>query len=142
MDRLHDVARLLISSLALASAEESRQIPTSHGILDRAIKDAYNLFPEWAQMEIHIADSRVGWQCVELPAILGWAQAAELTSAPNPYYRVTELQVSQRVAQILLKRLEVPEDDAKLLGKAMMASIKSQEEEVNHEEANEVVVSD
>src|ERR1700680_2377159 len=131
MDRLHDVARLLISSLALATGEKERKIPTSHGILDRAIKDALQRFPEWARNEIHIADSRVGWQCVELPAILGWAQAAELISAPNPYYRLTELQVSPRVARILLKRLEVPEEDARLLGQTMLASIKSREKEAD-----------
>ena len=129
MDRLHDVARLLISSLALASDEEKRQIPTSHGILDRAIKDALQLFPDWAQKEIHIADSRVGWQCVELPAILGWAQAAELTSAPNPYYRFADLQVSPRVAHILLKRLGVAENDAHTLGQTLLTSIRSQQEE-------------
>jgi hypothetical protein len=129
MDRLHDVARLLISSLALASGKDKSQIPTSHGILDRAIRDALELFPEWARKEIHIADSRVGWQCVELPAILGWAQAAELTSAPNPSYRFTQLQVSPRVAQILLKRLDVPEAAAKLLGEAIMKSIQSQPRE-------------
>jgi hypothetical protein len=136
MDRLHDLARLLVSSLALASEKEKPQIPTSHGILDRAIRDAYTLFPEWAQKEIHIADSRVGWQCIELPAILGWAQAAELTSAPNPTYRLTELQVSPRVARILLKRLDVPEAGAKLLGEAIMKGIESQSRE-----AEETVVA-
>jgi hypothetical protein len=126
MDRLHDVARLLISSLVLANEEEKKQIPTSHGILDRAIKDAFDLFPAWARDEIHIADSRVGWQCVELPAVLGWAQAAELTSAPSPYYRVTELQVSPRVAHVLLQRINVSEEEALALGEALMASIQSQ----------------
>jgi len=136
MDRLHDVARLLISSLALVTDKEHRRIPTSHGILDRAIKDSRDRLPGWARKEIHIADSRVGWQCVELPAILGWAQAAELTSAPNPYYRVTELQVSPRVARVLLGRLGVTEQEARALGEAMMASIQSQKE------ADEVVVAD
>jgi hypothetical protein len=137
MDRLHDVARLLISSLALASGEEHKRIRTSHGILDRAIKDAFDKFPEWARKEMHIADSRVGWQCVELPAILGWAQAAELTSAPNPYYQLTELQVSPRVARTLLRRLSIPEDKAKMLGEALMASIDS-----NQREADEPVIAD
>jgi hypothetical protein len=139
MDRLHDVARLLVSSLALASGEERKRIATSHGILDRAIKHALDneLFPEWARNEMHIADSRVGWQCVELPAILGWAQVAELTNAPNPAYQVTELQVSHRVARTLLRRLNVAEDEAKALGDALMANI-----DTYQREANEPVTAD
>lgn len=139
MDRLHDVARLLISSLALANEEKPKRIATSHGILDRAIKVALEnkLFPEWARNEMHIADSRVGWQCVELPAILGWAQAAELTNAPNPAYQVTELQVSHRVALTLLKRLNVSEHEAKALGEALMANI-----DAYQREASEPVTAD
>jgi hypothetical protein len=129
MDRLHDVARLLISSLALASDEEKKQIPTSHGILDRAIRDTFDRFPDWARKEMHIADSRVGWQCVELPSILGWAQAAELTSAPNPSYKVTDVQVSPRVARVLLGRLGVSEEKARALGQALLASIHSYQEQ-------------
>jgi hypothetical protein len=129
MDRLHDVARLLISCLAIAGDEAKKQIPTSHGILDRAIRDAFDRFPGWAQNEIHIVDSRVGWRCVELPTILGWAQAAELTSAPNPYYRVTELQVSPRVAKILLERLGVSEEAALALGHALIDGLRTNERE-------------
>lgn len=124
MDRLHDVARLLVSALVLADETSAkRRIPTSHGILDRAIQEAMSYFPEWAQAQIHIADSRVGLRCVELPDILGWAQAAELTTSPNPYYRETELNTSPHVARILIRRLGMPEEDARLLGQKLLQRI-------------------
>jgi len=138
MDRLHDIARLLISSLALVGGDERKEIRTSGGALDRAIGENLDRFPDWARRELHIADSRVGLQCVELPEILGWAQAAELTSAPNPYYRVIRLQASQRVARVLLKRLRVPEEDARRLGEAIMAAVESQPKEAD--ESSVVVV--
>ena len=122
MDRLHDVARLLISSVVLAK-EEGRRIPTSHGLLDKAIQDSLDQFPAWAREQIHMADSRVGWRCVEMPEILGWAQAAELTSAPNPYYREMELNATPYVANVLLKRLGVGTTEARQLGQALLRSI-------------------
>jgi hypothetical protein len=131
MDRLHDVARLLVSSLVLANADNVRRIPTSHGLLDKAIQNSLQRFPAWAREEIHMADSRIGLRCVELPEILGWAQAAELTSAPNPYYREMELSASPYVARVLLKRLGVEPDDARLLGQEILQSIESGKKEIN-----------
>jgi len=131
MDRLHDVARLLISSLVLAKDEGVKRIPTSHGLLDKAIQDSLQRFPAWAREQIHMADSRVGWRCVEMPEILGWAQAAELTSAPNPYYREMELTASPYVASVLLKRLGVDVAEARLLGEALLHSIEQSKQELN-----------
>ena len=126
MDRLHDVARLLVAALVLADeTNPKRRIPTSHGILDRAIQDALQYFPDWARAQIHMADSRIGLRCVELPDILGWAQAAELTTSPNPYYRETELNTSAHVARVLVGRLGMIESDAKLLGEKLLRKIET-----------------
>ncbi len=70
-----------------------------------------------------MADSRIGLRCVELPEILGWAQAAELTTAPNPYYQEAELNASSYVAEILLNRLGVSTTDALHLGEEIMRGI-------------------
>jgi len=123
MNQLHRIAQLLVSSWCLGAEEKS--LMTSNGVLDRALKLAYDrkALPDWATKEIHFADSRIGLQCVELPAILDWAQAAELTSAPNPSYRFAELKVSARVARMLLQKLEVSEEDAKALGRMLKESI-------------------
>ena len=129
MDQLHDVARLLIASLVLAGDSDKagkQRIPTSHGLLDMAIAEALPNFPDWARERIHIADSRIGMRCVELPEILGWAQAAELTTAPNPYYQEAELNASPYVAEILLKRLGIHLDAARSLGKKLLESLNRQ----------------
>jgi hypothetical protein len=125
MDRLHDVARLLVASLVLAKkdAGERQRIPTSHGVLDRAIQNTLPQFPDWAREQIHLSDSRVGLRCVELPEILAWAQAAELITAPNPYYREAELNASPHVATVLLRRLGVSADEAIRLGEEILREI-------------------
>src|SRR5437868_601382 len=105
MTHAHDVAQLLVSCWLLSG--DDRSIPTSHGLLDRALKEVTDqtAFTDWARRGLHFVDSRIGLQCVELPAILEWAQRSELTSAPNPSYETTHIQVSERVARQLLRRL-------------------------------------
>jgi len=138
MDRLHDVARLLIASLVLANknGSGSQRIPTSHGLLDKAIHKALPRFPRWASEQIHMSDSRIGLRCVELPEILGWAQAAELTTAPNPYYRETELNASPYVAEVLLRRLGVSTAEAQSIGEEILQSLNEMQDTLNGVSAN------
>jgi hypothetical protein len=122
MDRIHDLAQLLVSSWSLAaSQDQARLIPTSHGIFDRALKMVADegLLPSWAMERLHFVDSRIGLQCVELPVILDWAQKSELTAAPNPSYRTTHVQVSPAVARKLLRRISVGEVEAQKLGQGL-----------------------
>jgi hypothetical protein len=126
MERIHDIAQLLVSSWSITSqGEAERAIPTSHGIFDQALKvvASANELPPWAREVLHFVESRIGMQCVELPTILDWAQKAELTTTPNPSYRLTQVQVSPTVARKLLRRLDVEEADAKKLGTALRAAI-------------------
>ncbi len=125
MDRLHQIAQLLVSSWALSGDEEHNKIPTSHGLLDQAIKALWDKkdLPEWAAQELHFANSRIGLQCVELPAILDWAQLADLTSVPNPWYQVTQVQVTRPTARRLLKKLPVNEQEVAELGKKLRSEI-------------------
>lgn len=107
MVEIHRLAQLVIACWRLSG--ENTRIPTSHGVLDRALKTAVNsgAFPEWARKRLHFVDSRIGLQCIELPSILEWAQRSQLTSAPNPSYETTDVQISDRLAEGLLKNLEV-----------------------------------
>lgn len=127
MNRLHDVAQLIVSCWTMAGKDkdDDNLIPTSHSLLDRALKDLAErgALPTWARDEIHFVDSRIGLQCIELPMILDWAQKAELTSAPNPSYQVTQVQIRRPTAKKLLWRLGVAEDLASEWGQALRESM-------------------
>jgi hypothetical protein len=126
MNRLYDAAHLLVSSWALTKQDSNdTKIPTSEGLLDRAMKisvEAGN-FPDWFRSSLHFVDSRMGLQCVELPTILDWAQRGKLTNAPNPTYQSTEVQLSDLVARKLIHRLEIPEADARKWGAAFRQAL-------------------
>ncbi len=112
MRHLLDTTELLIASWILAGG--SNQIPTSHGILDRALMAVVEdkTCPPWVRAQLHFVDSRIGLQCVELPALLDWAQRAQLTSAPNPSYQSTQVQISDKAARRMLTDLDVTEEEA------------------------------
>ena len=112
MRHLLDTTELLIASWILGG--DGDRIPTSHGILDRALKLAVGdkTCPPWVRDQLHFVDSRIGLQCVELPALLDWAQRAQLTSAPNPSYQSTQVQISGKAARLMLLDLDVTEEEA------------------------------
>jgi hypothetical protein len=69
--RIYDVAELVVASWRLANGGE--RMPTSHGVLDRALKDLVEAeadLPTWVLDSLTFADTRVGLRCLELPEIL------------------------------------------------------------------------
>ena len=116
MTHMLDISEILVASWALAGNGE--RIPTSHGILDRALKEAvqHDTCPPWVRDNLHFVDSRIGLQCVELPSLLDWAQRAQLTSAPNPSYQSAQIQISKMAARDLVSSLNVTAEDARLWG--------------------------
>lgn len=120
MSLIHDAAQLLVACWSLGE-DDRLPLPTSHAILDHALKSSVEeeAFPEWFRRALHFTDSRIGLQCVELPAMLDWAQRAELTSAPNPSYQRAELRISQRAARALLRDLNVEHSDAAKWGHSL-----------------------
>ena len=112
MQHLLDATELIIASWILGGGDD--RIPTSHGILDRALKTAvdHRSCPPRIRTQLHFVDSRIGLRCVELPALLDWAQRAQLTTAPNPSYQSTQVQISRKAARRMLKSLGVTEQDA------------------------------
>ncbi len=116
MTHMLDISEFLVASWALTGGGE--RIPASHGILDRALKEAvqHEACPRWVRENLHFVDSRIGLQCVELPSILDWAQRAQLTSAPNPSYQSAQIQISKSAARNLASNLDVSEEKARLWG--------------------------
>jgi hypothetical protein len=127
MNEIHRLAQLIVACWRVS--DESTRIPTSHGLLDRALKVTKEggAFPEWARNKLHFVDSRIGLQCVEVPDILEWAQRSQLTSAPNPSYETTEVQISDRVAEHLLKQLDVDKSSAMEWGKKLRLAMQAAE---------------
>ena len=123
MTHLLDVSEILVASWSLAGGD--KRIPTSHGILDRALEKAVQseTCPPIVQESLHFVDSRIGLQCVELPALLDWAQRAHLTSAPNPSYQSAQIQISEKAAQKLLTTLDITEEEAKLWGECLRRQV-------------------
>ncbi len=123
MNDTHRLAQLIVSCWRFSGS--GNLIPTSHGLLDRALKAVWDSggFPEWARERLHFVDSRIGLQCVELPSILEWAQRSQLTSAPNPSYETAEVQISDRVAARLLKELQITEDQSRKLGVSLRSAM-------------------
>ncbi len=123
MRHLLDTTELLVASWILGGGGD--RIPTSHGILDRALKTAveHESCPNWVRDQLHFVDSRIGLQCVELPALLDWAQRAQLTTAPNPSYQSTQVQISRNAARQILSDLAVSEEEAVKWGELLQSAV-------------------
>lgn len=119
-----DTIEVLIISWILGGDDRDR-IPTSHGILDRALRSAVSsgAFPPWVREELSFVDSRIGLQCVELPSLLNWAQRAQLTTAPNPTYHSTQVQISREAARRILSELDVSEEEAAKWGSMLRDAV-------------------
>ena len=124
-----DTIEVLITSWILGGGDRDR-IPTSNGILDRALRTAVErgAFPSWVREELNFVDSRIGLQCVELPSLLNWAQRAQLTTAPNPTYHSTQVQISREAAQKILSELEVSEEEAMKWGTILREAVDTERE--------------
>jgi len=120
----YELANFLVSAWRLA--RPGIRIPTSHGILDRALEDLAAELPERFQGKLTFVETPIGRLCLELPDILRAAQESYLTSEPNPAYKTAEVKVSASAAFDLLDRLEIDIADAKGFGVKLSGSIDHQ----------------
>ena len=131
MGHLLDITELLVASWILGDGGD--RIPASHGILDRALEIAVEreAFPSWVRDRLNFADSRVGLQCVELPELLDWAQRAQITTAPNPSYHSTQVQIGREAALQMLSDLNVAEEDAIRWGRLLREAVDEARSSIN-----------
>ena len=88
----YEQAELLVALWKLGGDESP--MPTSHGILDRALDASKDDLPSELG-ELSFSNTGVGLRCFELPGILLAAQEALLTSEPNPTYHSTLVRLDQ-----------------------------------------------
>jgi hypothetical protein len=121
MNENYRLAELIVAAWRLANGPEVR-MPTSHGILDRALADLLReekTIPGWVKDNLTFADTRVGMRCLELPTILDCAQESFLTSEPNPTYAATAIKVDDLICQRMLRDLKIGTEDAVRWGKRL-----------------------
>lgn len=135
---IDQLAQVIVGAWRLGG--DDTRIPTSHGLMDRALSIAAErgAFPDWARQRLHFVDSRIGLQCIELPSILEWAQRAHLTAAPNPSYQYTDVQVSENVARRLIGRLGVSTEEATQWGHVLREAMASAQEQLEGYETAQV----
>jgi len=122
MIETYNLAELIVASWKLANANE--RIPTSHAILDRALRDLVGQasdIPSWVRESLTFADTRVGLRCLELPEILDRAQESYLTSEPNPTYVSTAVKIDELVSLRILRDLGIGAEQARAWGLRLKA---------------------
>lgn len=104
MTSRYDQAEVL-TALWRLGAKDDALLPTSHGILDRALKECLEQLPDPLRGNLSFGVTGVGLRCYELPGILLAAQEALLTSEPNPTYLSSMVTLNDDGArQIMLLR--------------------------------------
>jgi hypothetical protein len=114
MNENYRLAEFIVAAWRLANGAGKR-MPTSHGILDRALADVLSkepAIPAWVKDNLTFADTRVGLRCLELPGILDSAQESFLTSEPNPTYAATAIKVDDLICRRMLRDIGVGTEDA------------------------------
>ena len=116
----YDQAELLAALWKLGAGDT--MMPTSHGILDRALEGIRERLPtEFASLSF--STTSVGLRCYELPDILLAAQEAMLTSEPNPTYLSTVVTLRQAEAAEIAVLHGLNVSEAVELGRAILASV-------------------
>jgi len=65
---------------------KDKRLPTSHGILDNALKACLDQLPDVLTNGLSFSYTSVGLRCHQVPDILLAGQEALLTTEPNPTY--------------------------------------------------------
>ena len=123
--RVHyEIANFLIASWRLATAGD--KLPTSHGILDRALERVQSDLPSRFRHELTFSDTPIGRLCVQLPDILRAAQESYLTSDPNPTYKTAQVKIQPTTAMSLLDDLDIDIAAATDFGERLAAEVKGE----------------
>ncbi|MGJ5055251.1 hypothetical protein ACQR2B_17505 [Bradyrhizobium oligotrophicum] len=113
-------AALLAALWRLGSG--GKKMPTSHGILDRALNECVPVLPAALTTSLSFGNTSVGLRCYELPDILLAAQEALITSEPNPTYLSTDVTLGDGEARQIVLSHGISTADAKAIGQKLVAA--------------------
>jgi len=114
-------AELLTALWKLGAGNE--RLPTSHGILDRALKQALSDLPAELTEDLTFGVTGVGLRCYELPDILLAAQEAMLTSEPNPTYLSSIVTIDESRAKQIAVSYGISSLDAAAVGRKLKDAV-------------------
>ncbi len=118
----YDRAELLTALWRLGAADEL--LPTSHGILDKALKERLTDLPPTLAQGLSFSLTGVGLRCFELPDILLAAQEALLTTEPNPTYLSSMVTLDAAAARRIVLSHGVSTEDARSIGRRLLESVR------------------
>lgn len=122
------VAELLTALWRLGAPDE--RMPSSHGILDRALFDLRDHLPAALVGDLTFSRSSVGLRCLQLPAILLAAQEALLTSEPNPTYLSTQVTLDDDHARQIAVGAGLSTSEARRIGQLIKDAVHSVKEQI------------
>ena len=116
----YDQAEILVALWKLGA--DSEMMPTSHGILDRALAAMKDQLP--AELStLTFGTTGVGLRSFELPDILLAAQEAMLTSEPNPTYLATLVTLTEDEATEIVVSHGLDVNNARELGSELRRKV-------------------
>lgn len=119
----YERAELLAALWKLGAGNE--RIPTSHGILDRALQLSLEVLPAALKDGLTFGVTGVGLRCYELPEILLAAQEAMLTSEPNPTYLSSIVTIDEDRARQIVVSHGLSSAEARHIGEALRGNVRA-----------------
>ena len=117
----YERAELLIALWKLGA--DGSPMPTSHGILDRALENSLDALPATLVDGLSFSVTGVGLRCLELSDILLAAQEAMLTSEPNPTYLETLVTLDEQEARQIVLQYDISTAQARAYGRELRSSV-------------------
>jgi hypothetical protein len=119
----YEQAEVLTALWKLGTVDDDDMLPTSHGILDRALKECLEELPEPLRAGLSFGVTGVGLRCYELPDILLAAQEALLTTEPNPTYLSSMVTLDDDGARQIVLLHGLSTTRARDIGRHLKASV-------------------
>jgi hypothetical protein len=117
----YEKAELLVALWRLGDDGGEARIPTSHGVLDRTLKDCAEDLPTELRDGLSFGVTSVGLRCYELPDILLAAQEAEYTTEPT--YLSSLVTFDEATARQVVVSHGLSTDRARAIGSKLRSDI-------------------